>query len=144
VRNHSAITMLALTVLVATLATGCSGLLFVGGPEAEPISFEAGELRSTEQATLAELDSASRAAIEAIGCDIVDVQRETEQIRWQARTAGGDPVDVLLIATSTKQTELRIRIGVLGDETRSRLVLEEIQQSLAAEALADQEQSQAH
>ena len=141
-RSHIATTILALTVVIAALGTGCSALLFVGGPEADAISFETGELRSTEQASLAELDTASRIAIEAIGCDIVEVQREAEQIRWQARTAGGDPVEIFLTAKGRERTELRIRIGVLGDETRSRLVLEEIHQSLAGDAMAKQEPSQ--
>ncbi len=112
-------------------------MLLVGGPDAETISFETGELRSTEAATLSDLDSASRSAIEAIGCDIVEVKREPEHVRWQARTPGGDLIEIYLTAKNRKQTELRIRIGVLGDETRSRLVLEEIQQSLADKALTE-------
>ena len=45
-------------------------------------------------------------------------------------TAGGDPVDIQLIARSEEETDLRIRIGVFGNEARSRLVLEQIRQSL--------------
>jgi len=135
--------MLALMLLATTAGTGCGGLLFIGGPEAEAISFETGELRTTEEAALAKLDSASRVAIEAIGCDIVEVQRNPKHVRWQARTAGGDPVEIDLTAKSRNKTALRIRVGVLGDEARSRLVLEEIQQSLADEALAEHKKSQA-
>jgi hypothetical protein len=44
--------------------------------------------------------------------------------------AGGDPVDIRLIAKDDDQTDLRIRIGVFGNEARSRLVLEQIRQAL--------------
>ena len=143
--SHHAITILtvAAIVVVAALGTGCSNLLFVSVVEPNPISFETGELRSTEEATLAELDVASRSAIEAVGCDIVEVQREPEHVRWQARTAGGDLVEIHLTPKGRRRTELRIRIGVLGDETRSRLVLEEIHQSLSEGAQAEQGE-QAH
>ena len=44
--------------------------------------------------------------------------------------AGGDPVDIRLIFRSEDKTDLRIRIGVFGNEARSRLVLEQIRQAL--------------
>ena len=53
-----------------------------------------------------------------------------DRIRWRATTAGGDPVDIRLIAKGDEQTDLRIRIGVFGNEARSRLVLEQIRQAL--------------
>ncbi len=56
--------------------------------------------------------------------------RDEEEVRWQAQTAGGDPVEIRLIPKSGKRTTLRIRVGVIGDEARSRLVLEQIRQSL--------------
>ena len=58
------------------------------------------------------------------------MSREADQVRFRARTAGGEPVDVRLFARGPERTDLRIRIGLLGDETTSRLVLEEIHQSL--------------
>ena len=48
----------------------------------------------------------------------------------QAETAGGEPVDIRLVEKGPDRTELRIRIGVFGNEARSRLVLEQIHQSL--------------
>jgi hypothetical protein len=137
VRSHFSIRILVIAV-VATLGTGCGSLLIMSGSESDAISFETGELRTTERATLAELDAASRVAIEAVGCELLETQRKPEHVRWQARTAGGDLVEIVLTAKGRNRTALRIRIGVLGDEARSRLVLEEIHKSLSGSASAEQ------
>ncbi len=94
------------------------------------ITFEAGELRSNEEASLADLDLACRKAVETLGYEKIQKTHEKDQIRWSARTAGGEPVELQLTAKSSRQTELRIRVGVLGNEPQSRLVLEQIHQSL--------------
>ena len=65
-----------------------------------------------------------------LGYDEVETERDAERIRWRARTAAGDPVDIRLLAREPASTELRIRIGVFGDEAKSRLVLEQIHQAL--------------
>lgn len=119
-----------LVVLQAALVTGCGTLLRVGGSTASLITFEAGELRSKEEISLGELDLACSQIVEILGYKEVEVTREANRILWKARTAGGDPVLLLLIARSSERTELRIRVGVLGNEAQARLVLEQIHQSL--------------
>ena len=109
---------------------GCGLLLLVGGAGTSAIAFATGELRVTEDTSLAALDQATGAAVETLRYAEIDAQREADRVRWQARTAGGDPVDIRLIARGPERTDLRIRIGVFGNEARSRLVLEQIRQSL--------------
>lgn len=111
--------------------TGCFGLLLVGGAGTSAVAFATGELRSTEATALAELDAACASAVDVLGYDEVETDRDADHIRWRARTASGDPVDIRLSARTEDSTELRIRIGVFGDEAKSRLVLEQIHQSLA-------------
>lgn len=120
----------SLAILVIALSTGCGTLLRLGGPPPSAITFEDGVLRTTEDFPLATLDLACRRAVEILGYEEVEATHEVDRVRWTARTAGGDPVELQLTASRSKRTELRIRIGVLGDEARSRLVLEQIHQSL--------------
>ncbi len=115
---------------LAVATSGCGALLLVGGAGTSAIAFATGELRSTEKASLARLDAACAAAVDTLGYESIETEREAEQIRWRARTAAGDPVDIRLIAKKPEKTELRIRIGIFGDEAKSRLVLEEIHQAL--------------
>ena len=129
VQTRSATTLLVL-VLVAALGTGCGALLLVGGAGTSAIAYATGELKSNEEHSLDDLDDACRIAVDTLGYDEVETTYEKDKVRWQARSAGGDPVDIHLIATGTNRTELRIRVGVFGDEARSRLLLEQIHQSL--------------
>jgi Protein of unknown function (DUF3568) len=122
----------ALTALVGLLALypGCGALLLVGGAGTSAIAFATGELRSTEPNPLAEVDAAVATAVDVLGYDEVETERDADRIRWRARTAAGDPVEIRLRAKGRDSTELGIRIGVFGDEAKSRLVLEQIHQAL--------------
>ncbi len=117
-------------VLLTALATGCGTFGLIGGSDSRPITFETGELRSNEEVPLAELDLACRKAIEMLGYEAVEMTHEADRVRLKARTAGGEPVELQLVARSSGRTELRIRVGVLGNEAQARLVLEQIHQSL--------------
>lgn len=113
------------------LQAGCGALLLVGGAGTSAIAFATGELRATEDVPLATLHEATRIAIETLRYDdVVATLEGDERIRWRATTAGGDPVDIRLIARGEERTDVRIRIGVFGNEARSRLVLEQIRQAL--------------
>lgn len=122
----------ALTALVGLLALhpGCGALLLVGGAGTSAIAFATGELRSREPTPLAEVDAAVASAVDVLGYDEVETERDADRIRWRARTAAGDRVDIRLLAKGRDSTELGIRIGVFGDEAKSRLVLEQIHQAL--------------
>ena len=115
--------------LIALTASGCGALLLVGGAGTSAIAFATGELRTTEDRPLAEVDRACESATERLGYDDVRAERSADRIRWQATTAGGEPVVIRLLAEGPSKTDLRIRIGTFGDEAASRLVLEEIHQS---------------
>jgi hypothetical protein len=109
---------------------GCGALFDIGGSDSSAIAFATGELRATEEFPLVEVDDACRRAIETLGYEEVQIIRGADELRWRATTPGGDPVDIHLMARGADRTEVRIRIGVSGNEGRSRLVLEQIRQSL--------------
>jgi hypothetical protein len=122
----------AIVAIVAVLgfSTGCGALLTLGGAETSAIAFTTGELRATEEVPLMEVHEACEVAFETLGYQEITAELDAEKILWQAKTAGGDPVDIHLKAAGPRKTAVRIRIGVVGDEARSRLVLELIRQSL--------------
>ena len=123
--------MLLMTGLSSLLLfTGCGALLLLGGAGTSAIAFATGELHVIENASVGRLDVATGIALETLGYDSIEATREPERVRWSARTAGGDPVEIRLRARGRERARIRIRVGVFGDETRSRLVLEQIRQSL--------------
>lgn len=120
--------MMALASL--PLLTGCGALLLLGGAGSSAIAFATGELQVIEEASLGRLDVATGIALETLGYDTIEATRAPERVHWSARTAGGDPVQIRLRSRGRERTRIRIRVGTFGDETRSRLVLEQIRQSL--------------
>lgn len=116
--------------MLCGVLSGCGALLLVGGAGSSAIAFATGELQSTEAHPLDEFDAACAVALDEMAYSEIDVVREADRIRWRAKTSGGDPVDVRLQAKGPQETDLRIRIGVFGNESRSRLLLEQIHQAL--------------
>ena len=123
-------TFVALAVAALLTLPGCGALLLVGGAGTSAIAFATGELRATQEASLSALDGACESVFASNGYKEIETERKDEQIRWQATTPGGEPVDVRLKAEGPEQTEVRIRIGVFGNESRSRLLLEQLGQAL--------------
>jgi hypothetical protein len=117
-------------MLLALGTSGCGALLLVGGAGTSAIAFATGELRVTEEVSMDTLHEATRSAVETLRYREAEAAIEADRIRWTATTAGGDPVDIRLIARGADRTDLRIRVGVFGSEARSRLVLEQIRQAL--------------
>ena len=122
--------LLGASLALVLLQAGCGALLLVGGAGTGAIAFATGELRVTEDVPMATLHEATQVAVETLRYVDVEARYDGERILWTATTAGGDPVDIRLIAQDDDKTELRIRIGVFGNEARSRLVLEQIRQAL--------------
>jgi hypothetical protein len=116
--------------MLCTLLSGCGALLLVGGAGTSAIAFATGELQSTEPYSLEALDQACATALDEMAYSEIDTVREADKIRWRAKTSGGDPVDLRLQSKGPKSTDLRIRIGIFGNESRSRLLLEQIHQAL--------------
>ena len=122
--------LVALAAAALLTLPGCGALLLVGGAGTSAIAFATGELRATQEASLPALDGACESVFASNGYKEIETERKDEQIRWQATTPGGEPVDVRLKAEGPEQTEVRIRIGVFGNESRSRLLLEQLGQAL--------------
>ena len=121
---------LALAIALSASTLGCGALLLVGGAGTSAIAFATGELSVTEAVAIGDLQNATRTAVETLRYVDAEAVQEGNRIRWRATTAGGDPVDIRLISRGPLETEVRIRVGVFGNEARSRLVLEQIRQSL--------------
>ena len=116
--------------LVLTLAgsAGCGALLRLAETESDEIAFADGVLSVTEKSPLSEVHEACHRAYRALGYQEVT---NADPNRLQAKTPSGDPVDILLTAKDPQRTELKIQIGVIGNEAHSRLLLEQIRQSIA-------------
>jgi hypothetical protein len=129
-RLAAGIATTSLLLAYSGLSIGCGTLFHAGDADTSAIAFTTGELRATEETSLSKVYEACLIAATALGYAEIESIQDADKIRWRATTPGGDPVDIRLKAQGPEHTEVRIRVGVFGNEARSRLVLEQIRQSL--------------
>ena len=124
-------TKLLLGMLMAgilTLGSGCA-LLVVGaaaGAGAGTYAYVDGELKDTESVPYDTACAATISAMKDLGYAVVGDQRDAITAKITARTTGDKKVQITLTKQAAKVTEIRIRVGVFGEEELSRQILAQI------------------
>ena len=123
-----------------TLASGGCALLAVGAvAAAAAVGTSAlidAKLESTENATLEETYAASLDAIAALEFDLKKHHKDAFEGRILSERASGQTVTIGLFQEPDEQTRVAIRVGAMGDEEISNLILEEIQSRLPEKEIA--------
>lgn len=117
---------------LAALQTGCSMLSLAdsGNSDLGSASYGRGELRSVERVWLGAAWKATLGSVRDLGYAIDKQEKESAYGEIEATGMGDRSIHILLKKQSLRVTEIRIRVGVNGDETISRLILSKIQQRL--------------
>jgi hypothetical protein len=113
---------------VLTLGGGCA-LFVVGaaaGAGAGTYAYVNGELKETEGVTFDTAYNATLAALSDLQYAVVSKPKDTAAATITARTATDKKVVVVLTKQSATTTEIRVRVGIFGDESLSRVVLDKI------------------
>ena len=115
-------------ILSLTLFTGCAAVLIGAGAGAGAgtVAYVAGELKAQEEVSLNRAWNASVRAMEDLEFTITSKEKDAFNAKLTARGAGDKKIQVKLKKQVEKVTEIRIRIGVFGDESMSRQILEKI------------------
>ena len=118
--------------LCLLLQSGCAAVLLTGGAAAGAgaVAYVRGELQSTEAADLDKVWAATLAAMSDLEFAVTAREKDALSGRVIARGAGDKKTQVDLKRLGDRQTEVRIRVGFLGDETMSRQVLDRIKKRL--------------
>ena len=117
--------------LMIGVLVSCSGCVWMAlGAGASAIAWKSGELKSQERASLAETLEATKASLGEIEYRIRNVERTEVSATVEAVGADDNEVRVRLRRIDARDTEVKIRFGVMGNEAYSRLLLEKIQRRL--------------
>lgn len=119
--------LLAITTLSLTLFSGCAALLVGAAAGAGGAAYVQGELKMTEAVAL---DAAQRAAEQAMkDLKLAVIKRQQDGLSGviEGRTAADQKVTIKTKRLTVKSTEVRVRVGLLGDETMSRQILSRMQ-----------------
>jgi len=121
------ILLIGTVAVLAVVSSGCVAV-FAGGAAvgAGAVAYIQGELRSSEAVPLDKAWTAAQAAMKDMEYAVTDKQKDAASAKLTARGAGDKKIVVSLTKESGTVTKIGIRVGTLGDKTRSYQVLEKI------------------
>ena len=119
--------LVAIVFASACWFTGCAALLVGAAAGAGGMAYSQGELRNTESVALADAHKAAERAVKDLKFAVIKSQVDGLAGVIEARTASDQKVTIKTKQVAAKSTEVRIRVGLLGDEAASRQVLSRMQ-----------------
>jgi hypothetical protein len=89
-----------------------------------------GNLVSYESASLEHAWTAAQDAIKQLEFTVKSTAKDALDARLEAKQADGTDVSIKLSKASESVTEVSVRVGILGDQERSRLIMDKIKANL--------------
>lgn len=112
------------------VGSGCAALLIGGGAGAGTVAYLKGELKSTEEASIDKTWQAAQETMKDLEFVITSKEKDTFSAKLIAYRANDKKVEMYLQKASERTTEVKIRVGVFGDESLSRIILESLKKHL--------------
>lgn len=122
--------IVGVVAMSAWLLQGCAALV-VGGVAAAAgagaVVYKNGELKSTESVSIDRAWTATEKAAKAMEFKPVSSTKDALGAKYEGVGAADKRVVVSLKTKGEKVTEVRIRVGLVGDEASARTILAKIQ-----------------
>jgi len=130
--KHARMLPLCCALAAAVSCGGCSLLLVGAGAAAGAgtVAYLQGELKANLDAPLAKVLKAADATMKEMKLKVLERTEGVERGKIIANAPGDKRLEVRLEKLTPNATEVRIRVGVFGDEDLSREILEKIQKRL--------------
>lgn len=119
----------AVLLPVLALTSGCL-VVAAGAAGAGTVAYIRGELEALLPANLDRTTAAANRALQELEFVKVNESKDALVAEIVARTALDKKITIMLTKTSDTTTRVRIRVGVFGDETVSRTLLNQIEKNL--------------
>lgn len=118
-----------LLVALFVLLQGCMTVALVGAG-AGTVMYTMGDLEAVLPTDISTAYEAAQKSLVQLELNISSKAKDALAAEIIARDAQDKKVTIKLKSTSQYATELNIRVGVFGDEDKSRLIYEQIQKNL--------------
>ncbi|MDN3511596.1 MAG: DUF3568 family protein [Candidatus Jettenia sp. CY-1] len=128
--NQKNLLLIILLGIIVSSSSGCVALLVGGGAGAGTIAYLKGDLRSLEEASLERVWEAAQKAIQELEFVVTSKQKDIFSAKFTVHGAQDKKITVDLKKISDNLTEIKIRVGIFGDESLSRLLLERVRKHL--------------
>ncbi|MBN1360978.1 MAG: DUF3568 family protein [Sedimentisphaerales bacterium] len=120
--------------LALTVAVGAGGCLAVavGAGAAGTVAYFSGDLEAEEPYALDVVYAAARKALEDLEVNIIEYKTAKDALAATvtARDAEDKEIKIKLESTTAGTTKISVRVGVFGNETKSRLILQQMRKNL--------------
>lgn len=112
--------------------TGCALFLVGAGAAigAGSVAYVSGELRGAEEASMDRAWNAATTAMEQLEFKVTKSQKDALAGEITARRADDTRIVVRLRKQTDRITEIRVRVGVFGDEALSRVIYDKIKSNI--------------
>jgi len=121
--------LIFLLIGCAVLLQGCM-IAAVGAGAAGTVAYIRGDLQTVEAASIDDVYEATLKAMDELELSITQKSKDAMSAKIIARDAQDKKITIKLAATAEGTTKLSIRIGVFGNERKSRLIYDQIKKKL--------------
>ena len=118
-----------LPLLFAAIFTLVQGVALVGAG-AGTVIYIRGDLEAVLSNDINSIYEAAQKSLEQLELKVSSKAKDALVAKIVARDAQDKKITIKLKSTAENTTELNIRVGVFGNETKSRLIYEQIQKNL--------------
>jgi hypothetical protein len=119
-------------VFIAWAGSGCA-LLVVGGAAAAGAggyAWYSGELKTSEAVPFEKAIAASQAAMKELGYAATEAEKDALRAKLTFRGAGDEKVTITVNKMSSSVSEIRVRVGTIGDKAKSTGIMDKIKSKL--------------
>ena len=118
-------------LMLAVVGTGCVGFVVGAGVAAGgTVAYVMGELKSEEPHDFRATWNATEHAVKDLKYFVIETHHDDISGKFILRNSYDQKIQIVVDSMNMNLTEVRIRVGVFGDQTLSRLVLEKIHSHL--------------
>jgi hypothetical protein len=116
-------------LLAGFLFSGCAAVLLAGGAAAGvgAVMYVKGELKTTDEVSLDKAWDCALVAVQKLELKVTQREKDALTAKMVVQGAEGEKIQIAMKSQSAKRTEIRVRVGMLGDKSLSERILEEIE-----------------
>ena len=127
--------LLLLSVMLFALElAGCAALLVGGAAGAGSVVYVKGQLKEDMAASVPRVHDASISALKELSLPIIEDNHDKLSAKITSRFADGSDVWIEIESVTAESSKITIRVGVMGDEQKSRQILDGIHKHLSGKA----------
>ena len=128
--KHFKFLLMLSAVLLAMQMTGCAALLVGGAAGAGSVVYVKGQLKENMNASVSRTHDACIYALRELKLPVIEDNHDRLSARIKSQVANGSDVWIEIESLGTEASKVTVRVGIMGDEPKSRQILDAIQQHL--------------